>query len=377
MARRISRNLIARVDMLVVLDDSLATASKELSKLEIECLDDVLLSHAKLHHYIGANKRTALTLANELKEKLSSRALQALATISTQSNDLSGLLKLSAYFAVIRRSELAGCHIESGDQYKKWLCDLVFASKWFSNPTRLIGENLTDTKIFIAASIDFALTNKIESSNIKIHSDMSGGSGQAHEMIEVRINEAIAPVLCLIDSDKLTPDGAQSSSVSKCHSKIDEMRGVSHFEALKERELENVLPKPLIEGAIARLNPSRDRDEIMQRSGILNSIRENTPLVYSHVDIKNGTCMAWAREKKVDKFFGGCKIIAPCDCKKDCEGLIAPPLFDDVLGKTADFIENTSPQRLFQTLKNVPRQSWLEIGKTVFSFGFSNNVRCT
>ena len=363
--------------MLVVLDDSLAAASKELSDLEVECLDDVLLTHVKLQHYIGASRRTALTLAKELAEKLSSRALQALATISTQSNDLSGLLKLTAYYAVIRRSELVGCHVESGDQQKKWLCDLAFASKWFSNPTRLIGEHLTDTKIFVAASIDFALANDVVSNTVNLRSDMSGGSGSAHAMIKERIDEAIAPVLCLIDSDKFAPDSSQSSSVLKCQRVVDEMRGVSHFEALNERELENVLPAPLVEGAISRLNPSRDRDEIMRRSVVLNLIRTNTPLVYSHVDIKNGTCMTWAKEKNVTGLLGSSNIIAPCNCKKDCDGLISPPLFEDVLGKTADFIEHTSSRQLFKVLKNVPRHSWLEIGKTVFSFGLSNNVRCT
>jgi hypothetical protein len=361
--------------MLVLLEQNLADECEKLSEKELNYLDELLFYHSKFFHYVAATRRTALDLGRKLSEKLSQRSLLTLKVMTTQANDLPRMLDKVKFYAVVRYSEMAGGVIQHANGKKLWVCDLEYASKWFSQPSALIGEHLTDTKIFRAASEDFSGEYSIDPRMQKFGVEMSGGSGNAPAVIKNRVLEATRPVICVIDSDKLSVDSSSSDSVAKCQAMTDELGGISHFVVLSERELENLLPNPIVQAAINELPVSHDRDSIQDKFEVLNSLRATHPTIYSYIDVKNGTCRTWAKDHKVDKFFMAAPVIAICNCHKDCDGIIAPGLFKDVLNKAADFVEKQSPRKIFSVLKNEPREEWLRLGGTVLSFGLSNNIR--
>lgn len=363
--------------MLILLNENIAETADQLSDKEVEYLDDLLLGHSKLYHYVGAAKRVASELKKKLDARLSRRSLQTLELISSQSSELPAIIRSTKFYAMVQLSEVAGVIAKVTASHKIWVCDLQFASKWFSQPSTLIGENLIDAKMLNVAATDMALESGLTQRMQRINFEMSGGCGNAWEVLKNRIESALCPVLCIIDSDKYMPTSVLSPAVEKCISVINEMNGVSGFFEIEQREIENLLPRVIVEGAISMLRKSPDRDLIEERFLILENLRKKHPLIYRHVDLKEGTCRSWAKEKKVYDFFSSSGVVGNCGCRKDCEGLISPPIFKDVLAKALEFVDSKSPAQLHKILINEERPSWLNLGQMVMSFSLANSIRTT
>ncbi|MDN2675247.1 hypothetical protein OX459_28005 [Janthinobacterium sp. SUN026] len=361
--------------MLILLDLNIAEAAHELSEDEVDSLDDLLLCHFKLYHYVGAAKRVASILIEKLATRLTKRSLQTLRLISDQSSELTAIIRSSKFHAIVRRSDVAGVTTNIQGLQHIWICDLQYASKWFSQPSTLIGEHLVDTKILKVAATDVASGFGISRNMQRLNCEMSGGCGNAWEVLKNRIESALCPVLCIIDSDKYLPNVAPNPAVEKCHKVINEMNGISSFFEIEPREIENLLPDSLLAGAISMLPNSPDRDEIEVKYRVLMGLRKRFPVIYRHVDIKEGTCRTWVNKKNVQDFFKPIGIVDKCECQKDCEGVISPALFKDVLAKTVEFTDSQSPAQLQKFLKNEERPAWLELGQIVMSFSFANGIR--
>lgn len=363
--------------MLILLEQDVVDGLASASDADIACLDDLLFYHSKSYHYVAASKRNALKMAEILGSRLSARGVQTLKAISTQSNDLANLLRGMRVYAAVRQSELAGCIVEQNHGKTIWVCSLQYAAKWFSQPATVIGEHLTDTKIFKASARNYATNNSLDSKMQRFKSEMSGGSGNAPTVMENRIADGAGPVLCVLDSDKLSMDSDPSDSVKKCHAVVEKMGGVSHFVSLDERELENLIPHSLLKAGVMSLPVSSDRDIILQRLDELETLRQSKPEIYSFVDVKEGTCRKWAAKHNVAPFFAPAPVVAPCSCHKECDGLIAQPIFKEVLNRASDFTEKQSPKQLHDALKSEQWPSWVKLGQTIFSFSLSNNIRTT
>jgi hypothetical protein len=363
--------------MLILLDQSLADDFENLDPEDVNHFEDLLFFHSRFYHYVATTKRTALDLIKKSDGKLSGRAVNTLKLISTQSLDLAGIRKSVNFHVIVKRSQLAGVIKQEQDHQIQWVCDLQFASKWFSQSTTLIAENLTDTKVIRAAAIDFGGEHRIDHRMNKFSPEMSGGSGNAPAVLENRLTLGSCPAICVIDSDKLSKNSNPSISVEKCQAISKEIGGINHFMALDERELENLLPTGLLEGAVSRLPISAARDQIQENLDQLKSLRTAFPEVYSYVDVKLGTCVTWAKKHNVSDSFKVAPVIAKCECNKDCDGCIAPPLFKEVLDKTADFVTNENPKKLQSILQPESRENWLKLGQAILSFSLSNYIRAT
>lgn len=363
--------------MLIFLHDSLTTNINLLTEKDIFHLDDILLLHSKFIHYVAATRRTANLLSKGLLGRLSVRAQEALNTISTQSADSVSLIKTSRFYVEIRERELAGLTVEEGISSVKWICNLSYAAVNLSQPSKIIGENLTDVKIFRSAGKHYAIANKINPKMQYFIAEMTGGSGNAADVLTERISDGISPVLCVIDSDRLSPDNSGSACVGKCKKVITRMRGISYFYPLPERELENVIPLRFLHEAILKLDLSEDRDSILERASILSDLYTESRAVYKYVDLKKGTCRSWINEKGLSKFYKKEKIRYKCNCKIDCEGFISPPIFDDLLIKTSEYFDECSEKNLREIPMESTNQSWIDLGAIVFSMALSNQIRTT
>jgi len=361
--------------MLILLHDSLAINVNLLTQEDVFHLEDILLLHSKLLHYVAATRRTAISLSKGLLGRLSIRAQAALNTISTQSADLDSLINVSRFYVEVRARELAGLTIEEINSSKKWICSLSYAAAKLSQPLKIIGENLTDVKIFCSAGRHYAIVNNLNPRMQCSISEMTGGCGNASDVLTQRISDGISPVLCIIDSDKLSPENADSASIVKCKNVIVKMQGISYFHPLHERELENVIPLHFIHKAILELDPSADRDSILDRASILDDIYKESRSIYKYIDLKKGTCKSWVKEKKLSKFYKKEKIRYKCSCKVDCEGFISPPIFEDLLVKTAEYFEEYSEKDLREAPMENINSSWIDLGSMVFAMALSNKVR--
>lgn len=366
--------------MLIYINEDFASNLPKHEEFPIEIFESLLSQHARLFHYIAATKKTIHLIEIAIGLRLSNHAKNTLKVISSQSNDLTSLLKSMRFYAEVRDMRKNGIDIELKKNGQLcWICDIHSASNWFSSPLKLIGENITDAKIFSEASRHFAIVNNFNPSMRRVTIEMTGGTGNANAVLAERLKDALAPVLLAIDSDKLCPSHPGSDAIQKCNELISSRSGIAHFHHTDEREVENLLPLDFISGVIDSLNTSKDKDRLLDNVEILRKISSETPDIYSHIDIKNGTCLNWIERKKekLNDHFQSAKIFGNCTCAESCSGFISPPILEDILEKSLNFMENISPKDIRNIFKKDEISSWLNLGEMVFSMSLSNNVRIT
>ncbi|MFZ6643590.1 hypothetical protein ACO0LL_27960 [Undibacterium sp. TC4M20W] len=363
--------------MLIFLNENLAVESNSFSENDIRNLDDLLMLHSKLLHYVAASKKTVHLISQNFLGKISNRSQETLKTISTQSDNLSSLISATRLYVEIKNKASIGLTIEKNDESFKWICDLQYAVSWLSQPSKIIGEHIGDVDTFQVASKYFAISKKLDPKMQRFIAEMSGGCGNAPVVLTQRIKDGVAPILCIIDSDKISPDHNGSPSISKCHDIVEQMKGISYFHQMEERELENIIPIPLLIHGTLSLPASKDRDTILDSIAILKSIYEDdeSTHIYKYIDLKNGTCKSWVAAKGIEKYYANITIKSKCPCKIDCEGYFSPPLFESVRQKVTEFIENSSEKILRDISVESVSKSWIDLGAIVYSVALSNKIR--
>jgi hypothetical protein len=349
------------------------------NKTEIAQFEDVLSHHERLFHYVGARRKVVSEIKAAVGNALSERSHKTLDLIATQSDDLQQILTQTKFYAEVRTLRQRGVQFEENNGICRWICGIDAASKWFSGPLKLVAENIVDARAYSEAARQYAVLSDVQLTMARHSKEMSGGSGNANVVLEERLKDGIAPVLCVIDSDKIFPAHGGSASVGKCRKVIEDIPGVGFFFATQERELENILPIPFVEAAIDAMNRSVERDILLDNLKVMKEIAAKKPTVYPHIDIKNGTCLAWIESKKDDAFryFGKEKVRQACGCKKSCGGKISPPLVEAILDKTVELMAKSAPREIRLALKDMHISSWVELGAMVFAMSMCNNLRST
>ncbi|MET3130106.1 hypothetical protein AAKU55_000347 [Oxalobacteraceae bacterium GrIS 1.11] len=244
---------------------------------------------------------------------------------------------------------------------------------------KIIGENISDGKVFLQAARNFSVINSFPERMQNSTIEMSGGCGDASTVLDVRLNDAMAPILCFIDSDKFCPKHQGSTAIKKCKDLLDRKPGVAVFYFTKARELENILPFGYLKATIESMGVSPDRDKLLDNLIDLQNIRNNSPEIYSFIDLKLGTCFAWVAKQSADTVthFNAANVISQCDCTRECEGRISPPFMEKFLDKVVFCMENSSPGKIRNFISTTEDRDWLDFGQTVFSMSIANNQRLT
>jgi hypothetical protein len=297
--------------------------------------------------------------------------------LSAQSDDALALhrrLKLSVEIRSIDGGEL---FVESDKDIIRWVIDLKNSAKWFSSPLRLIGENLDDASAYFESARHYCAINSIAPSMRRATLEITGGCGNADRILNARISDELSPILCIIDSDRLLPNG--SAAIDKCTRIEATARAVVKFIAVEQRELENLLPNSFVEGAILELDRSSDRDNLLDNLKILRELRQSNCSLYDYVDIKNGTCVSWVESKgePLTSHYSNAKLVQACNCSAHCKGKYSPALFENVLGKALKYMNNLSAGEIRSMMGTEDAVAWRKLGENTFAMAVANNARLT
>ena len=345
----------------------------------IEEFEELISIHRKMNHYISITRKISKNILEAIGDRISERTKLSINQISGQSDSSISILKNIEYHIEIRYCYPTGLVTESIGGNIRWVCSVEYVNQWCSQPLRIIGEHITDGKTCLEAAKHYSILNSLPHRMQKATIEMSGGCGNADAVLEERLTDATAPILCAIDSDKLTGNHNGSPAISKCKKLIDRKPGIAIFQYTNAREFENILPLNYVREAIQKMDNTLDRDGILENIGKLTILKKLRKPIYEHIDLKNGTCKTWinSQSKDVKLHYADIPILGPCKCNKDCTGIISPPIIQTVLDKTLELMQKSSRKEIEKFIDADEDIAWLAIGRSVFSMALSNNARST
>lgn len=200
---------------------------------------------------------------------------------------------------------------------------------------------------------------------------MPGGGSNTFKVLRRQFRDHKNPVICIVDSDRDLPGGSPKSTAENCEAvfRSDSVAWRDALHVLQARELENLLPKTLVQSLVAN-----SRNE-MEKAERLNSINRD---IADYVDMKIGERLCRFHELNQESpsharvlvgleatsvehaGFTGLEI-----CRGDASCAIVPLLGENSLMRAAEIL-NARASRL-----DHPHQSWHEelraICKLIFS----------
>ena len=365
--------------MLVNITETFLKGLEDVDDNFLDGFQDLISQHVKLFHYVCATRKVAKTIQEVLGNRLNARVKKALIQIAAQSDSSLTLLKTVKCYLELRQCGVDGLLVEESNGKKIWVCSVAYANQWLYHPLKIVGENISDGEACLIAGRHFSVINRYSDRMQKATLEMSGGCGNADTVLSHRLDDAIAPILCVLDSDKLSPTHEGSPAIKKCTDLIAKKLGIASFYFTPARELENILPLEYLNATVDSLDLSPDRDFLLDNMTKLAYLRVNSPVIYQYIDLKNGTCAKWVakQSKATIDHYAAFDPLLPCNCAEDCSGKISPPILKALLDKAIFRMKTGSPAEVKKFLDVNKDSSWLEFGSIVFSMSIANNIRLT
>ena len=242
----------------------------------------------------------------------------------------------------------------------------------------LMGENLTDVRIFVRMAHIFAHKMKTGPVPLSYEAVGGGGSTTVDQYLEYQ-NRSQRLCLCIVDSDKKSPQGALGSTAKSLDRANQAHRPLSEIAILNVRELENVIP-PVVLSQIPGIDPVGVQD--IERL-VLSSVSETR----GYIDLKRGTAVgkmlslpATSSDRRywVNLWHGlatelqsvsrQCADRGECPTPHACTCIINRGLGDNLLSHAAGACEKISPKKLGESLDTLAEAEWERIGSVVLSW---------
>lgn len=276
--------------------------------------------------------------------------------------------------------------------------------KNLSNPStvgkvRLLAENLLDCYLYEYAAKHFAVKNQLSKFYLAI--DPIGGGGSTISSLFEQSKQQSTPCICITDSDKFSPQSPDSNTTLKCFSQLDTSAWMLRFLAIEGRDIENILPKGVVN---ATLNELKTGNDLHHRWEILKEMLDKLSIknVYLYTDLKNGITHGWIEKLNNQKdvsFWAGVKSdlaknplpnssLRMLRCSECCElpdqDLMAHFCDDcrlitgickDLATHVLEWLKERTHQKSAELVSSVDDTHWLEVGERVFWLSFAQKVK--
>jgi hypothetical protein len=246
-------------------------------------------------------------------------------------------------------------------------------------PTRLIGENLDDSKFyrFLGQSYIAGFLK----SGLPIACEPIPGGGADTPKVYAYYKPQAGFTMAIVDSDKLCPDDALGS-VPKNLRKADEgTAGFGRAVVLKTKGIENVIPISLYKKALetgwscelglAGLNAlHKGPSEIRFFSDIKNGLLQHKVLSWTSGSPRK---LFWQpRYKNVRSSFGAvdqrCDKVQKCDTANDCKCWVVKRAGAGALTQAVVATSQIKPVQVWRELDEDLKAEWVRVGKIVVSW---------
>ncbi|MFY7927840.1 MAG: hypothetical protein ACOVS5_03125 [Oligoflexus sp.] len=357
--------------MLYVLDESLA--SQDFSNAPLHSGIELLLySAAQGKHVVAANPEIVRHLLNF---RFSSVPRAMLLRLQAIAPELMAHSKNSRFRVRVVSSSDSPRRVSISE----WVIPLQWIHEHGVPTSALMGEDVGDAEVYkICGQHHAALSRK----GLTIHLDLLNGGGAASpRVLQNELMSRNRLVLCITDSDRCYP-GAEANKTSKdCQKLVEGSDWVAAHISLDERELENILPRNIVDDAINDLACQ----ETNERKEVLGRISRDFPEAWGYFDFKEGTPLRlsfgagreyWRPMAKhqvcLERANKQCLASESCTAlsRAECKCLIAPSLSNRLVEHVKEFMTRQSRHegaKRARTSANGER--WLALGAVVAEWG--------
>lgn len=261
--------------MLLVFDVGIGKIDLNSDRVALAGIANVIQAYRNGFHFLLGSRATLESLLScELLGELDTAALK---TILSRYSEL-GALK-STDLATITFVAEGTSFIRTGSRSFQMTIQAVAIKPLLS--TALLAENTLDSILYGFAGEHYRIHENVKLGCLSL-THQSGGGSQIATILRSQLNDKERPVVCITDGDRWHVDEPDSPMSRACSDEAMNCAWPCEHLALKERELENVIPSSLIAEAIA-LEQREAFDE-------LDALRQATGWeAYAFADLKEGT----------------------------------------------------------------------------------------
>ncbi|MCJ8344639.1 hypothetical protein MJH12_03795, partial [bacterium] len=245
------------------------------------------------------------------------------------------------------------------------ICDFLTSRN--IQPTKIIGEDLNDIKVFEIMARYFLKTKDI---NLKVEFEAQpGGGGNTAKILKSEILNSHKLCLCITDSDRRSPSNPKmQSTATNAHTVFinNKTPKVGFFIEKKVREMENYLPRLFYENWVCQHN---DKSYIFEHIESLNS--SNDELIF-FVSMKDGLTFEQASKEADWKNWLQSISKQMCDkCKCDnCKCKVLDGYGSSLLERFVIYENEVNIGiEAFQSSPTGLVSLWEKIGQLLFSWG--------
>lgn len=375
--------------MLLFLHENIFDLDFSNNELANHAIENILASGVDGNHLILAELTTLRRLA-ELNV-LSARSKSYLRRMINSFSEVGSLIRSIDFFYTIEGPLVDPYKVDGGES---WHIPLLSFNRMESvAKTTLLAENLTDCKIYQHAADHFRILNGFRNLKISFTNQGGGGSTTAEE-IRRRVADPTGICLCIIDSDRLSPNSDIGLTAQSCLAAVNDSQKwwLELFLTLK-RELENELPESFVVKALTSNAEFQNiLDTFLRNKESLTTIDIQ---VISYLDLKEGLSLNWilSQSESVKAFWLNAigSLVVESHCKTTCmsstvcgsleledqrcrsDNLVSG-IGKSLLTIVLNWLNTENPVSAAKMLKNSGDDGWLVLGRKVFHYGVSGHV---
>lgn len=352
------------------------------SLLEIDTSNTLIRSGLEPLLYSAANGTHAISCDTELikhllKCEISPRPKSVLTSILSRSAEIRAQARDSTYRILVKNDPSKKINKTN---HGEWSIPIQWLAENDVPRCSVIGENLRDTSLFEKTASHYKIASKINIST-SIH-QINGGGAETPNVYEEQIRTKASFSFCITDSDRRCPAANHKSTSAKCLEVSTRLSStwVADNHILPVREIENFIPKNIIEDTIDELGDSSSKERLEK----INSIVKKNPIAWGFLDLKDGTTLRsirgachdfWSPLKNHSLSIGLCskQCIDEGNCKNThsaCHCLIAPSINSKITEHAISWMNKRSAHEVTNRAKTSENwANWLKLGHIVCSWG--------
>ena len=340
----------------------------------VVALDNLATAHREGKHLVIADRKTSKKIAR--CSRLSENKRNVYKHLSNQATQ-----NFRSYPSVVKRYiEVNPCLepqvVENSGQQIIKVPPRFFNDSESVQKTILLGENLEDAVFYETIAKVYLRWKRI---NAQIECDRRGGGGNtiSREYINIqKLNKRFC--LCIVDSDKIAPNGNLGSTASRLRNSDDPTCIKTQIFILDCRESENLIPNSIL----SKLYPGNQ-----EKLEALNIIESISLEVRYFLDIKRGTYLNRIIDERnsqiknfwsakipqilniSDRINNSCQTNWQCSSNSgECQCKISLGFGDKTLSKTVEYLNDNTPNEIARIVDRSMRSEWEQIGQVVMDW---------
>lgn len=364
--------------MLILIDSSVVDKGDENTWDDetVLALENLASARREGKHIVMAKRKTLKKIAQ--CSRLSQFARNIYHKLYNQSTQFQSYLSaVTRYIEIVNPCYEPAVVSDSGKQIIK-VAPRFFNDSESVQKSILLCENSDDAVFYETIAKVYLIWKK---RNVQIVCEPRGGGGNTISSEYINIQQAKKRFcLCIVDSDKIAPDGNLGSTASRLQTQSDSTCINTQTFILDCREIENLIPNSILSELCS------GNQERLKALRILENISSSAVDIRYFLDIKKGTRMKeiiQSSNPNIKSFWevkislipnisscidNWCKANWQCSNSGECKCKISLGFGENTLSNTVEYLKKETPHKIARRVDQSKHSDWEQIGQVVMDW---------